>query len=76
MFGRKKQKAIEEMKRIYEERIENLKQKHAQELIKESNIQDTLKEQIADLEAKLKFHKNLNEKLNQELFELKTKERK
>ena len=71
MFGKKTKKAIEEMKRI-----ENLKQKHAQELIKESNIQDALKEQIADLESKLKFHKNLNEKLNQELYELKTKERK
>lgn len=75
MFGKTK-KAIEEMRRVYEERIENLKQKHAQELIKESNIQDSLKEQIADLEAKLKFHKNLNEKLNQELYQLKTKERK
>lgn len=67
MFNKKLKEAMQTMKENYERRIIDINERHAKELVKESCIRDSLNQRIAELEAELKFQKDLNNKLYAEL---------
>ncbi len=70
MFNKKLKEAMQTMKENYERRIIDINERHAKELVKESCIRDSLNQRIAELEAELKFQRDLNDKLFSKLVKL------